>query len=270
MAKSKIEWTEETWNPVVGCTKVSPGCQNCYAERMARRLSAMGHVKYYGTIRKTGWTGRIGYDPDEVDKVQKWRKPRRVFVCSMGDLFHEKVTFLVIQGIFQVMVHFNKHTFMVLTKRPERMQKFLKSYFRKAPYAKLPSNIWIGTTVENQAMADKRIPHLLKCPAQVRFISCEPLLGSIGFKHYLPGIHWVIAGCESGPKRRHTDILWFDELLRQCQMTETPFFLKQMDRTTITQPWGTVNYGMALHKKPLVKMPMFCGSVWDQYPEVDR
>jgi len=189
MNRTKIEWTDATWNPVTGCTKFSPGCANCYAERMAKRLA-----------------GRFGYPKDEPFKVTlhedriteplKWRKPRRVFVCSMGDLFHEDVKAYDIMRIFNVMAQAKQHTFMVLTKRPERMLQVYRRlrpgntspgpYFSiaKGPNAEgqppmLPSNIWVGVTAENQEVADKRISTLLQIPATIRFVSIEPMLGPI-------------------------------------------------------------------------------------------
>lgn len=250
MADTKIEWATKVWNPVTGCSKISPGCQNCYAERMAKRLA-----------------GRCGYpkdDPfgitlhkDKLSEPLKWRKPQMVFVCSMGDLFHEDVPDDWLDQIFWEMGHTHqRHTFLILTKRPERMRDWLLQAYRgNAPYP----NIWLGVTVENQEMADKRIPMLLQAPAAKRFISVEPMLGPVDLNKwfYLHGpstgfwydclgrkrggggiggdafsvvlskdIDWVICGGETGPKARPIHPGWVRSLRDQCKEADVPFFFK--------------------------------------------
>lgn len=258
---SKIEWTDATWNPVTGCTKVSPGCAHCYAERMSKRLA-----------------GRCGYPKDDQFRVTlhenrlseplHWRKPRMIFVCSMGDLFHEDVPTEYIAECFGVMHTASQHTFQVLTKRPERML----DYRRLLPW---PENVWAGVTCENQAMAELRIPELLKVPAAVRFVSIEPMLGPIDLAEWLgcdcitsdrPGwdnyehtvlcqacegspyrdrIDWVIVGGETGPGARPMHPDWVRSIRDQCQSAGTSFFFKQ---------WGEwspeSHYDPYLHKPP--------------------
>jgi protein gp37 len=242
---TKIEWTDRTWNPLAGCTVISPGCTHCYAMRMAHRLEAMGQQKYQGTIWKTDggkilWTGRINLDEKALLEPLKWKKPQRVFVNSMSDLFHENVPFEYIDKVFAVMAITPHITYQVLTKRPERMWQFMawkkndwvstgmdefKVGFKFTHYQipvpgehpnwkgldwPLP-NVWLGVTVENQEQADKRIPLLLQVPAAVRFLSCEPLLGPIEFFNH--SNKW-----ELGESRMH--------LLRGFTVTNTPEGLK--------------------------------------------
>ena len=213
---SSIEWTEATWNPVTGCTKVSPGCKHCYAERMALRLRAMGQPRY-----RNGF--RITLQDDVVDLPLRWRKPRRIFVNSMSDLFHRDVPVEFIGRCFDVMRRAAQHTFQVLTKRPERAAELAS----QLPW---PGNVWMGTSVEN---ADHvwRVGELARVPAQVRFLSVEPLLGPIPDLP-LDEIHWVIVGGESGPGARPMQENWVLNIRDQCQSAEVPFFFKQ---------WGGVN-----------------------------
>lgn len=262
---TKIQWTDETWNPSVGCSKVSTGCENCYAERMARRQIAMGNKQYKGTVDERGkWTGKTNLVESQLAKPLRWRKPRKVFVCSMGDLFHESVPDESIEEVFAVMALADKHTFQVLTKRPDRMRAFLADDGDRYHWAMIeghaqrihhmrtgedPSmwlavhgplpNVWLGTTVENQAAADERIPHLLSTPAAVRFVSCEPLVGAVDLSGYMDEgwfyneepldgpLDWVIAGGESGPGARPMHPDWARSLRDQCQAAGVPFFFKQ-------------------------------------------
>jgi protein gp37 len=197
MADTSIEWTDATWNPVAGCTVLSPGCTNCYAMRMAARLDAMGMAKYRGLTRKSGgrakWTGKLRLDHAALGVPAKWRKPRRIFVNSMSDLFHDAVPAEFVAEVWSVMRSTPWHTYQILTKRPHRMA---------AITAKLPvlSNVWLGTSVESSDYLD-RIGDLRKVNAAVRFISFEPLLGSV-VEVDLTGIHWAIVGGESGPRSR--------------------------------------------------------------------
>jgi len=214
--KSRIAWTDATWNPVTGCTKVSAGCKHCYAERMAKRLKAMGQKNYANGFGVTT-------QPHMLDVPLRWKRPRNIFVCSMSDLFHEDVSLDYILRVFETMRKAKQHRFQVLTKRSERMAWI-------AATIEWPPNVWAGVTTENQAMADKRIPDLLNVPAPLLFVSCEPLLGPIDLKMpraCLPQIGWVIAGCESGPGARHMRKGWTRSLRDQCQEASVPFFLKQ-------------------------------------------
>ena len=263
---SKIEWTDETWNVVTGCTKVSAGCTHCYAERMSKRLAGRcGYPK--------DDPFRVTLHPDKLDKPLKWKKPRKIFVNSMSDLFHEDVPDEFIDEVFAVMSDAGQHTFMILTKRPERMKQYLsldnprytaRKVFNltKDPAGKFDCdlhwpliNVWLGTSVENQAAADERIPPLLQVPAAVKFISVEPLLGpvdlmSVQFGKYttmnvlegcgislkspcqsIPNafsnkIDWVITGGESGPGARPLHPDWVRSLRDQCQAAGTKFFFK--------------------------------------------
>jgi len=235
--KSAIEWTETTWNPVTGCTKVSEGCENCYAERFAIRLQGMGVPKY-----KNGF--KLTIHPEALQEPLHWRKPRLVFVCSMSDLFHPDVPTNFIRKLFEIMSNLEQHTFQVLTKRPKRMKELSKFLF-------WTRNIWVGTTVENDKYYH-RIYNLVEVPAKVRFISAEPLLGPL---HNLPlkGINWVIVGGESGPGARYISPAWVREIRDRCVDSGVAFFFKQ---------WGGVNKkrnGRVLDNK-----------IWNEYPKVQE
>lgn len=230
MSKSSIEWTDQTWNPTVGCTKVSPGCKNCYAEKMHARLTAMGQAKYaepFSVVKP--W-------PDALDAPLHWRKPRRVFVNSMSDLFHPDVPVEYIARVFDVMEKAKQHTFQVLTKRADRMAEFVGVIGSFAGKDTTPPNVWLGVSVEDQDRADERIPHLLATPSAVRFLSCEPLLdgidlldaGGTSWVGYRNSIKWVICGAESGPGARPMDLDWARHLLDQCAEAGVPFFMKQL------------------------------------------
>lgn len=222
MAETSIEWTDATWNPVAGCTVLSPGCTNCYAMRMAARLDAMGLKKYSGLTRKSGrravWTGKVRLDEDALGIPAKWRKPKRIFVNSMSDLFHEKVPATFVAKVWSVMGQAPWHTFQVLTKRPDRMA---------AHTSALPvlSNVWLGTSIENASYLH-RIEELRRVNAAVRFISFEPLLGSVAAAD-LSGIDWAIVGGESGPHARPMLREWVDEIEAACRESDTAFFFKQ-------------------------------------------
>ena len=242
MAKSKIPWTHSVWNPVTGCTPISEGCAHCYAKRMATRLK--GRFGYPADD-----PFRVTFHPDRLEDPLYWKKPRRIFVCSMGDLFHEDVEDDWIHSVLSVAIstYYGYHTYIFLTKRPERMMQF-KKYFTSKRF-------WIGVTAENQARADQRIPILLQIPAAVRFVSLEPLLYSANISRFVKdGISWCIAGCESGPGRRPAKIEWFRDIKDQCVEAEIPFFLKQCE----------VEFGNG--KLGIEKRPMLDGRVWDQLP----
>lgn len=221
---SPIEWTDVTWNPVAGCTLASAGCTNCYAMRMAARLEAMGTPKYKGLTRRSGgravWTGKVAQDERALAQPYSWAKPRTVFVNSMSDLFHEAVPDTFIASVWRVMAETPRHTYQVLTKRPERMVQLLAS--SDCPI--LP-NVWIGTSVEDGRVID-RIDYLRATPAAVRFISFEPLIGSVASAN-LASIAWAIVGGESGPNSRGMDEAWVDEIESLCRLSGTAFFFKQ-------------------------------------------
>jgi protein gp37 len=230
---SKIEWTESTWNPVTGCNKISPGCKNCYAERMAKRLKLMGSERYVNEFKLT-------LHEDVIEEPLNWKKPKTIFVNSMSDLFHERIPLEFIQKVFNVMVKAEWHTFQILTKRSERLEELSKFL----PWSK---NIWMGVSVENQKYT-YRINNLQKVPSAVRFLSVEPLIGKIT-KLDLRGIDWVIVGGESGPKARFMDPDWVRLIRDKCNEQEVSFFFKQ---------WGGVNKkrtGRLLDRKTWNEMP---------------
>lgn len=302
--RTGISWTDATWNPVRGCSRVSEGCRHCYAERVAARFSGPGQP-YEGLAtlrrarRRTGptgdltevvpsrsaWTGEVRLVPEHLADPLRWRKPRRIFVNSMSDLFHEKLSNEQIAAVFGVMAACPQHTFQVLTKRAKRMREWfewlrgpseetftmrqrgivaapntaraldaafeylgaawkpqLDAVWRRESVEADPwplPEIWLGVSVENQDAADERIPELLETPAAVRFLSCEPLLGSVDISEYFdpcsvpcgedpwPPLDWVIAGCESGPGARPCAVAWLRSLRDQCAAARVPFFLKQ-------------------------------------------
>lgn len=240
---SKIEWTERTWNPVVGCTKVSPGCKHCYAEGMAARLQAM---------RAPGYEN--GFDltllPQRLQDPLMRKKPTTYFVNSMSDLFHEGVPFDYIALVFDVIEKAHWHTFQILTKRADRLSSFFFS-------RKVPKNAWIGVSVEDRKYGVPRIDYLRRVDAEIRFLSVEPLLENVG-KLNLTNIHWVIVGGESGPKARPMRIEWVDSIRAQCEDAGVAFFFKQWGG------WGSDGVkrakkynGRELH-----------GRTWDQMPAI--
>ena len=231
--KSLIEWTEVTWNPVTGCTKVSPGCAHCYAERISLRLQAMGQRNYRNGFQATVHEHALGIP-------LRWRKPRIVFVNSMSDVFHEEVPVEFIQKVFETMRRTGRHVFQVLTKRSARLVEL-------DPNLEWPDNVWMGVSVENQDYAF-RIDDLKKTGAAVKFLSLEPLLGSFPSLD-LEGIDWVIVGGESGPGARRMEKEWVTEIRDQCQSAGVPFFFKQ---------WGGVNKkraGRLLEDREWSEMP---------------
>lgn len=217
---SNIEWTEMTWNPVTGCTKISQGCKNCYAERMSKRLIAMGSERYRNGFQVT-------LHPDSLDIPRRWKRAKFIFVNSMSDLFHDDIPLAYIQRVFRTMHDCPHHTFQVLTKRSERLLELSSQLV-------WPKNVWIGVSVENSRMRH-RISHLREVPASVRFLSLEPLIGPLGDLD-LRGIHWVIVGGESGPRARPMKKDWVEPILRQCRANDVPFFFKQ---------WGGVRKDLA-------------------------
>ncbi len=283
---TKIEWATEVWNPVTGCTPISEGCQNCYAKRMAQRLK-----------------GRFGYPEDEpfrvtfhidkLDQPHRWKKPRQIFVCSMGDLFHESVKgdwmWRILDSAFDS-PSYHRHIFLFLTKHPKKMAEEMNNWMRNNALSSLPKRWWLGVSVES----DKyrwRIEDLIKIPAAKRFVSYEPALGPLdvglhlgeeryvdcgGCKstpvrgqpycprdHKAGGIDWVIAGCESGPNRRPAKIEWFRDLKNQCVGAGVAYFLKQMEglQDVKSKKWGR------MVKSGVDKMPYLDGQIWDQMPQ---
>ncbi|MCH7904204.1 MAG: phage Gp37/Gp68 family protein [Armatimonadetes bacterium] len=208
---SSIEWTNMTWNPVTGCTKVSQGCKHCYAERMAKRLKAMGTERY-----KNGF--KLTLHPDLIELPKQWKKPRLIFVNSMSDLFHENIPLEFIEQIFTTIKECPQHTFQVLTKRSERLSQV-------AGELEWPENLWMGVSIEDDRVI-QRVHDLRTVPAAVRFLSCEPLIGPLDDLP-LDGIHWVIVGGESGPKARPMDGDWARSIRAQCYDANVKFFFKQ-------------------------------------------
>lgn len=237
MAKSAIEWTGSTWNPVTGCTKISPGCKNCYAERMAKRLQAMGQANYVKGFD-------LAMHPKSLELPLSWKKPQTIFVNSMSDLFLEDIPTEFIQQVFYVMRHAHWHTFQVLTKRSARLAELSN----ELPWA---PNIWMGVSVENHDCTF-RIDHLRGCDACVKFLSMEPLLGPTPDLH-LQGIDWVIVGGESGPGARPMQEAWVVEIKEQCLRADVPFFFKQ---------WGGVR-----KKKTGRELE---GKTWNQMPRTHQ
>jgi protein gp37 len=250
---SSIEWTDATWNPVAGCTPASAGCKNCYAARMALRLSHMPNgtgEKYRNTATRTRaglpvFTGHINLDHHSLDLPRSWRLPRVIFVNSMSDLFHEDVPLYYVKKVFDVMESCPQHTFQVLTKRPERAAAL-------SSQLEWPQNVWMGTSVEDSRVIE-RIDELRRIPAHIRFLSCEPLIGPLkGLS--LKGIDWVIVGGESGPGARPMDEQWVLQIKRLCDKHDVPFFFKQ---------WGGVQKhkrGRLLNEKTWDDMPALAGS----------
>jgi protein gp37 len=246
MADTSIEWTDATWNPVAGCTVLSPGCTNCYAMRMAARLEAMGQEKYRSLTRHSGnravWTGKIRLDESCLDIPLGWKKPRRVFVNSMSDLFHPSVPVGFIKRVWSAIAQTPRHTYQVLTKRPDRMAKVLSS----EGFPVLPQ-VWLGTSVED-ARVLHRLDELRTVPAALLFVSFEPLIGSVASAN-LKKIDWVIVGGESGPRARFMDPQWVEQIEMLCRSNGAAFFFKQ---------WGGKNKkatGREFHGQTFDEMP---------------
>jgi protein gp37 len=248
MAETSIEWTDATWNPVAGCTIMSAGCTNCYAMRMASRLEAMGVNKYKSLTRKSGkrsvWTGKVALDENALDVPMRWKRPRKIFVNSMSDLFQEAVPAYFVQKIWEVMQRTPQHVYQILTKRPDRMNNILRE--KDFP---LLRNVWLGTSVEDGTVIS-RLDELRQTPAAVRFVSFEPLIGSVSGAN-LREIDWAIVGGESGPRARPMNEEWVSEIQALCEENSTAFFFKQ---------WGGKN------KKATGRS--YLGRTWDELPEL--
>ena len=257
--QSAIEWTDATWNPTTGCTRVSAGCDHCYAERLSRTLLARTCRARLPVInsrenRRNPFAVRVW--PERLSVPATWREPRRVFVNSMSDLFHKEVPENFARRCFQVMLDVNRHVYQLLTKRPARAAAFVRRHRDMFPRG-LPGHVWIGTSVEDQTV-DYRVRHLLAVPAVVRFLGCEPLIGPLDLSGFMNGragyhgLHWVIVGGESGVGARPMDAGWARSLRDQCRRGRVPFFFKQ---------WGG--------RTPKAGGRELDGAVWDEYPEAE-
>lgn len=242
MAQSKIEWTEQTWNPSTGCTKVSAGCKHCYAETMAKRLQAMGTPGYENGFKFT-------IIPERLIQPLKKKKPTKYFINSMSDLFHEKMHFSFLDDIFDIIERTPWHTYQILTKRENRMIEYFGD-------SKLPTNVWLGVTVEDKKARD-RINSLRKIDAKIRFLSIEPLLEDIEILN-LENIHWVVVGGESGVEARPMDKKWVINIKNQCNKQNTAFFFKQ---------WGTWGADGIRRAKKLNGRTLD-GKIYDEYPSL--
>jgi len=320
MGKTSIEWTDASWNPIVGCTEISPGCANCYAARLAAtRLRETPQYKNLATMtldkgefelkeRKPRWNGGVRLLLERLEEPLHWRKPRRIFVCDMGDLFHESVDVEAIGMVVQTIAKCPQHTFQILTKRAARMKEIFSGYTEYTTFFKgkpLP-NVWLGVSVENQHFADERIPLLLSMPAAVRWISAEPLLGPVDMRVWLnpppypigpghwPGIDWVVCGGESGANARPMHPDWARSLRDQCKAAGVPFFFKQwgewarwepslgtdhvqhmaVDGRTGSSPGWVDGYKNITITEPIVKAGkkkagrLLDGREWNQFPQV--
>lgn len=286
MTKSKIEWTDRTWNPTVGCARVSPGCEHCYAETMAARCvsmsAAQGRESVYlpvVDVARRRWNRTCVTVPERLEDPLRWKKPAMVFVNSMSDLFHDDVPFEFIAAVFGIAAATPRHTYQILTKRPERMREFFRWIEHEAYVQELDTadvctsmmklgvgaevrtwplpNVHLGVSVEDQARAEERIPVLLECPAELRFLSCEPLLGPVDIAECLddeyaprdhggamaeehgPSIGWVIVGGESGPGARDCEVAWVRSIVDQCKAADVPVFVKQLGARPVVQRFGT-------------------------------
>ena len=287
---TKIEWTDATWNVVIGCDKVSPGCDNCYAIRTAHRFQQHPNPKvaaaYAGTEADGDWTGQINMVEDRLDLPLTWTRPRRIFVNAQSDLFHGNVSDEFIARVFAIMACAPQHTFQILTKRHGRMRSLLSSRdFQRYLYRainNLPShqrtdipgtlplpNVWLGVSVEDQARLELRVPALLDTPAAVRWLSCEPLLGPVDVINglgdsWLTGLDWIVVGGESGPGSRPMHPDWARSLRDQCDVAGIPFLFKQ---------WGEHLYRGAPGQGEFVRVGKqragrtLDGRTWDQYPD---
>jgi len=259
--KSAIEWTDVTWNPVTGCTKVSAGCDHCYAERLAHRLLSETYRSRLPVVnnhenRKDPFAVRLW--PERLTSPGDWKDPRMVFVNSMSDLFHVDVPDEFIRECFQVMLEHDHHVYQVLTKRPGRAIRFVNdTYAELFDDECIPPHIWMGTSVEDQEV-DHRIRQLQKIRAAIRFVSCEPLIGRLDLEKFLhpteeaARIHWVIAGGESGPHARQVEAAWVRDLRDQCLRASVPFFFKQWGGRTAKAGGRELD-----------------GEIWSEYPQTD-
>ena len=241
MKTTKIEWTDKTWNPVIGCTKISQGCAHCYAEVMSRRLKAMGLEKYRNGFQLT-------LHEDDLFEPLQWRKPQNIFICSMSDIFHENVPFEFVDRIMDTIRRTPQHRYQILTKRAERMTEYFSTRL-------IPKNVWLGVTVECQA-TKSRIDSLRKLDASIKFLSCEPLVEDLG-ELDLRGIDWIIVGGESGPQARPMLLEWVVNIKRQVEQHDAAFFFKQ---------WGTWGSD-GIKRNKYANGKLLFGEVIQQMPE---
>ena len=251
--RTQIEWCDATWNPITGCTPCSPGCEHCYARRMlARHLPGMGH---------SGDPGEVTFHSDRMEVPLHWRKPRRVFVCSMSDLFHKDVPARWVRTVFSFMARAPQHTYLLLTKRAERARSW---FGLNNAFGQIPENVWLGVTACNQAEADAKIPVLLQTPAALRFASIEPMLGPVDLDRwlrvrragYMPALDWVICGGETGAGARPMLDWWAMAVMRQCLATSVPFFYKGAGTATMPK------------RDPCYKL--LAGREWREFPVATR
>jgi protein gp37 len=253
--KSSIEWTDATWNPTTGCDRVSPGCDHCYALTLAKRLKAMGNARYQhdGNPNTSGPGFGLTLHHDKIEEPLRWKTPRRIFVNSMSDLFHDDVPEQFIADVFHVMREARWHQFQVLTKRPRRMAYTLQNLWSGAWAHEPAPNVWLGTSVEDQKRAELRIPRLLETPAAVRFLSCEPLLDRVDITPWIQDrvvqLEWVIVGGESGAGARPMDLEWVQAIRDDCTAAGIAFFFKQ---------WGG--------RTPKAGGRSLDGRTWDEWP----
>jgi len=248
--RTGIQWTDSTWNPVTGCTRVSPGCDNCYAATLANRLLKVHYtarLPVFATAENVQDPFAVRLWPERLAEPLEDQTPRLIFVNSMSDLFHAEIPDDYIRSIFEVMLQADWHVFQVLTKRPGRAFRFWRSNEKLFPVGKIPSHIWMGTSVEDQR-ASYRVSQLARLPAEVRFLSCEPLIGPLELE--LSAIQWVIVGGESGPVRRPMQLEWARSIRDQCRRENVPFFFKQVGGRT-----------------PKAGGRNLDGLTWDEYPQ---
>lgn len=255
-SETGIEWTDATWNPTTGCTKVSAGCDNCYAEALAHRLLKDTYTRNLPVVdspehRADPFAVRTW--PERLEEPRRWMEPRRVFVNSMSDLFHKEIPEEFLLKCFKVMLDVDRHAYQILTKRPSRAARFVENHRDLFAHDGLPDHIWIGTSIENQDVA-YRVRHLLAVPAAVRFLSCEPLIGPLRLAGtgFADGIHWVIVGGESGPGHRDMEEEWVTSLRDECQAAGVAFFFKQ---------WGG--------RTPKSNGRELEGREWNEMPDVE-
>ena len=278
---TKIEWCEESWNPVTGCTKISEGCKNCYAERMAKRLAGR-----FGYPKDNPF--QVTLHPDRLNQPIKWKKPRYIFVCSMSDLFQPDVPKWFLDRVFDRICYDDilHHKFLILTKRPMRAYEYFESWFD----SRLPDNVWFGVSVENQKTADERIPKLLQISAKIKFISIEPILGMVELRRafgsegprqtYIEQLDWIIVGGESGPHARPMHPDWVRKVRDDCIQTRVPFFFKQWGEWVQSEEPQEVyskkgGFKTLPAKECFIKVGkkragrLLDGREWNQYPKIN-
>lgn len=294
---TKIQWTNETWNPIIGCNKVSEGCTNCYAEKMAFRLANMewnddgrelNYCKVIDPDTKQ-WNRKTHFVEEALTKPLKWIKPKMIFVVSMGDLFHESASFKWIDSVFSVMSDYDHHTYQILTKRPQRVLDYFSWKWEQTPFPWFPkNNIWFGVSCENQKTADERIPLLLKIPGHIRYLSCEPLLGDLNLDKYLiknsndvrigKPIDWIILGGESGHKARPMNPEWVYNIMDQCKFYDIPFFFKQWGEwheSDLQDNNGKYRTHLFSNGKLMYKIGkkkagrLICGKEYNEFPNIN-